>query len=431
MATPILVLLFALPLLRPLIAPAGATPTERLLLESVQSLVEGRNLALDPVWEGEAGTVTIEGKTFAARPPVFAVVLAGPAWILEQYGYEFDRDESKFSFFLTLVGVVIPTAVGAGVVYRMGRLFELSRPMRSLLAVLCVMASGWISYSTVLNPHAPAAACVMLSIATILYVCAARRPGRVIWMLILTGQLASLAFAFDPWTAPIVVPLALVILVARFSITLRLVGVLMMTLGAMPVIWLHCAWSLSTFDSIFPPSSIALLREMTGSADETFWQRIGSLARGLWVSLIGRHGIFTHFPLLIAAIVGLIVVLRRHWPMHAKMLAAVTFVAAITIIMMSATQPSRLDGSMFALTSAVTLLPLMMFWLGALLRRPFSAPVRVTLIALGSMSVFISFAGARGPMPITRYPSHTALGAIERWIETDAEPANSSMAAAR
>lgn len=431
MATPILVLLFSLPLQRPLLSPAGATQRERILIESVQSLIEGRHMALDPMWRGEPGTVTIDDHTYAARPPVFAVMLAGPAWVLDRAGYEFDRDESVFSFWLTFFGVVLPTAAGAGVVYRMGRLFELSRPMRTLLAFLCVMASGWISYATVLNPHAPAAGFVMMSVATILYTCAARRPGRVIGLLVLAGLLAALACAIDLWAAPIALPLALVVLVARLSITIRLIGVLMMTLGAMPVIWLHCAWSLTTFQSIIPPGSINMIHEMTGRADESVWQRLAALSQGLWIALLGRHGIFTHFPLLIASIGGLIVVLRRHWPMHAKMLATATFLGAITTIMFAATQPSRLDGSMFALAPMVAILPLLMFWLGALLRRHHSTLARVALIFFGSMSVFVSIAGARGPIPLERYTNHTAMGAIQRWIEPSQDPAATSVAKTR
>lgn len=419
MATPILVLLLSLPLLRPLLLPAGATPRERILIESVQSLIEGRGMALDPMWRGEANTVTVGERTFAARPPVFAILLAGPAWLLQHFGYEFEHDESVFSFWLTFFGVVLPTAIGAGVVYRMGRLFELSRPMRSLLALLCVMASGWISYATVLNPYAPAAGLIMLAVAMILYTCAARRPGRVIWLLLLSGHLAALACAIDPWTFPIVLPLALVIAVARLSITLRLIGILLMTLGAMPVIWLHCAWSLTIFGSIVPPGSADFVQEMTGTASDSIGQRLTSILHGLWISLIGRQGIFTHFPLLVAAVGGLITVLRRHWPMHAKMLAAVTFVGAVTIIMIAATHPSRLDGSTFALSPAVAILPLLMFWLGALLRKRHSALTRVAMIALGSTSIFISLAGARGPIPLEPYQRHTAVAALQRWIEVD------------
>ncbi|RYG76546.1 hypothetical protein EON77_10400, partial [bacterium] len=211
--TPILVLLVALPLLRPLRSPGGAAPSEAMLLDTVRSLSTRGSLALDPLkWADQPGTVrTANGRIYPDRPPTFAVLLAGPAWAMDKAGLRFDNDESIVAYLLTLIGTTVPVAVGASVFYRMGRLFELSRPRRAALAMLVAFGSGWISYATVLNPHAPAAAALMCACACLLWLAAAKRSIQALPITLLAGLLCATAAAASPWTLPLVLPLPLVL----------------------------------------------------------------------------------------------------------------------------------------------------------------------------------------------------------------------------
>jgi hypothetical protein len=322
-------------------------------------------MALDGSWRGVPGTVEVEGRLYAARAPVYAVLLAGPSWVLDRAGWSWERDPVLHGFGLALLGVTIPVALGAGIVYRMGRLFELSRPRRAGLAVLVVMGSGWLGCATALNPHATAAALVLAASSAMLFVAASAKPGRVTWVLILAGQLASLAGAVDPWALPVILPMPLVVLAMRLSLRARLLGVVLMTLGAMPVVWLHSAWSLSTFDSFLPPGGRVLLGEMTGWGEEGVLARLTSMGGGLVSMLVGSGGLLRGFPVVLVGLVGMWLVMRRHWPMHAKMLAAISMVGFLTLVMVGATRGSGRS----AMPTLVVISPLLVFWAGVIFRR--------------------------------------------------------------
>jgi len=55
-------------------------------------------------------------------------------------------------YLLTVLGVTLPAAGAAGLVYRMGRVFELRRPWRCGLAAAVVFGTGLVSYAVVLKP---------------------------------------------------------------------------------------------------------------------------------------------------------------------------------------------------------------------------------------------------------------------------------------
>lgn len=421
MLTPLLVILIAIPLLRPVRSPDAPGVSERLLLDTVESLSTRGGMALDPgVWSGKPGTTQHKGRVVADRPPVYAVLLAGPAWVMQKCGLEWNEHAESMAFLLTLFGATLPVAVGGGVIYRMGRLFELSRPRRALLALLVTFGGGWISYATVLNPHAPAAAALVCASACLLFVAAAKKSASALPICLLAGLFSSMASAISPWTMPLALPLPLVLFAMQIPARQRIVGFVLMTIGAAPIAWIHCAWSLDAFGSIVAPGSLATLQDVVSSdPDESPVVRVGSLGASLFNITLGNHGIFTHFPIVLAGLVGLFIVLRKHWPMHAKMLAAISFVGATTIVMIVASRQGSVGGWMFAVQWFVVFLPLICFWLGALMRRELSKQAMWVLAGACALSVLVSLAGALQPLPVVPYESNTALGAMRRWLGSD------------
>jgi hypothetical protein len=300
-----------------------------------------------------------------------------------------------------------------------GRRPTRSRPRRALLALLVTFGGGWISYATVLNPYAPAAASLVCACACLLYLAAAKRSAAVLAILLLAGLLAALAAALSPWAMPLVLPLPLVLFAMSIPLRQKIVGFTLLTLGAMPIAWVHAAWSLDAYGSVFAPSSVATLGGVVaGDPDESPVARVGSLGAQLFNVTLGNHGLFSHFPIVAVAVIGLFIVMRKHWPMHAKMLGAITFVGAITVVMLVAAQRQSVGGWMFGVQWFVVFLPLATFWFGAVLRRELSRGAFWIVTAACALSVAISLAGAGWPLPSgTPYGSHTAAGAIGRWIE--------------
>ena len=453
--TPIVVLIVALPMLRPLFWPGEPGPGEALLWASVQSASTGNALRLPEEWEGKPGTVTIESgrgqdlnrsniyesniyasivyesNVYASRPPLFAVMLAGPTWALVNLtGLNKGVNDAVLLFLVTLIGVTIPTAIGASMLYRTARLFELPRAWRSILALTCVMGSGWISYATVLSPHAPAAACVTASVTIIMFVAAARRVSRALGWLMLSGLFAGLAVAIDPWTICVAGFLPVVVLGLPALWRQRILGVVLLLVGTLPALWAHSAWSITTVGSFFP-HSITLGNARALIEDDGVALSWMSDAAAL---LLGRHGLLNHFPLIIAGLIGAGMVVRRHWPAHAKLLAGVSvvslFICLFAALNRDTLNAGELRGEMFAQRWAVCTVPLVILWCGPLLRH-WLGQDRLTMNASSvskrlrrwSISVFCiawtwsvlaSIAGATGALPERPYGGHTALTAAKR-----------------
>src|SRR5918998_432817 len=101
-------------------------------------------------------------RPWALSAPILVLVIALPLlrplrYPVPQYRIS-DEEAARLATIQAIVEhVTIPAACAAGLVYRMGRLFDLRRPWRAALAAAAVLATGLISYATVLNPHVPAA----------------------------------------------------------------------------------------------------------------------------------------------------------------------------------------------------------------------------------------------------------------------------------
>src|SRR3954447_11463637 len=110
--TPIVVLLIALPLLRPLRHPDSreTSDQERSILAPVQSLVEHRTLAV------EATNFTLihekverNGHIYSTQAPTFPVLLSGSYWTMNRFwGKTFDHQPEIIAYFLTLLGSTLP-----------------------------------------------------------------------------------------------------------------------------------------------------------------------------------------------------------------------------------------------------------------------------------------------------------------------------------
>src|SRR5690606_14199761 len=120
------------------------------------------------------------------------------------------------------------------------------------------------SYATVLNPHAPAAAALVGAVACLLYLAAARRSTQTVPITLLAGLLAATAAALSPWTLPLVLPLPLVLFAMSIPLRERVIGFALLTLGAVPIAWVHVASSLDAYGSLVAPGSLQTINQVVG-----------------------------------------------------------------------------------------------------------------------------------------------------------------------
>ncbi|MDB5321089.1 MAG: hypothetical protein JWN40_2720 [Phycisphaerales bacterium] len=463
LCAPVVVLLIALPMLRPLRSPGDASENELSRLAAIQALVEHdgpaindsdffatlRRLEVDrektegapphlprPWYSGDAvaGTITIGGKYYSDKPPVMAFILSWPYALMYRLGWDFHRNPAGVAYVLTMLGVTLPVAGAAGLIYRMGRMFELKRPYRTGLALSVALGSGLISYATVLNPHAPAAALVLSACSCLFHVTAARNPTRTGAWLMIAGLCAAFAAVIDLSAVIFLVLLAGVILAFRWNWSLRLGGVLLYLIGATPAILMHAALTMPITGDLRPgflhpelggarrPSVAANpADDIDEGARPAPWKiaLFRSLDRTAG-ALIGSKGLLSHYPVVIIGMIGLGLVLRRHWPASTKVMAAVTLAGAVGIV--AAYIVLRVDWgqAMFGPRWFIVFLPLTLFWAGAWLRKSHHKATWAVAGVLLVFSMTVSILGAAAPFVRSLPGQYTVVAAIKK-IATGSE----------
>jgi hypothetical protein len=430
LATPILVLLVCLPLLRPLRNPEVISENECARLATIEAIVEKRTLAIDgtqfPVSESQITTSARGGERhYSQQPPVMAALLAGPYWLMHKLGLSFQSNPTLSMYILTLIGATFPVALTAGLVYRMGRLFELQRHWRTLLAIAAVFASGLVSYATVLNSHAPAAFFVIAACGCFFHAGLTRRVVRSYAWLGLAGLCAAFAAAIDVAALVYLVLLIAIILAMRWPWTSKITGLIWYLGGALGPILLHAALTVPITGDMRPglfhpelasaPLPAPIIEpdtdEEEGKQPTYFQTVILRFADGL----LGPHGLLSHFPILLIGIGGVGAVLHRHWPLPTKMMAMVSLFAAVGIVIAYCTMHVNWNQPMFAVRWFIVFMPLLVYWCGAWLRKSHTPLMWVGAAMLLIFSILTTLLGATAPFANSK-GKHTAYAAARELL---------------
>jgi hypothetical protein len=442
LAVPILVLLVALPLLRPLRSPepSSMSANELSRLATVQALAETHSQEIENTpfyatlrqkdYRHPPETVTVQSHAYSDKAPVLAVLLAGAYLLLQQFGLSFQKNSALIIYLLTIIGAVIPVAISAGMIYRMARLFELRRQWRTLLALAVTFGSGLISYAVVLNAHAPAAALILGACGCLVHITVTREPTRTGAWLIFSGLCASLAAVIDPTAIIFLIGLVLVILNLRWRKRVRFGGVILYVIGALPPLMLHVVLTVPITGDILPPGLHAEMQQSyparTAAAIDP-WADEETLAADGWIhktvgnaeqvlgALIGSHGIFSHFPALLIGVLGITLVLRRHWPIATKTMASVTLAGGGVIVVTYVFMHTAWASGMFGPRWSIAFLPLLMFWAGAWLRKqhhPITWGIAAMLLIF---SIGVSLIGTTAPF-LNEPNQYSASAALRQYF---------------
>lgn len=447
LAAPVILLLIALPMLRPLRAPGDASLHELSRLASVQALVERDTLAINDteffaalrrgdgtaneasgIVAGETvpGTIHIGTRYYSDRPPVLAYLLSAAYWVMYKLGWEFKHNRTLVTYILTMLASTIPAAFGAGLIYRMGRIFELRRPWRAGLSLTVGLASGLISYATVLNPHVPAAALIIGASACLLHVNNSKVPARSGAWLALAGFCGALAGVIDLSALVFLALLAPVILALRWKWPLRVGGVLLYAIGATPPLLLHAALTIPITGDVRPgflhaelgqyrAPALAVSDDIDEAARPAPWKaELFKATDRTLGAIIGSKGLFTHYPIVLAGLAGLGLVLRRHWPASTKVLATSTLVGGFAIIAIYIVTRADWTQAMFGPRWFIVFLPLTLFWAGAFVRKSHSVATWSVVAALLVFSVGVSLIGAGAPFVRSAPGQYTVVAAIRQ-----------------
>ncbi len=447
LSAPILVLLLTVPLVRPLLHPDvdSMSDDEQSRMATIQAIVENHTLAIDRTLFSDTTRqkIQVNGHLYSDQPPALAALLSGPYWLMHRLGVTFEHNPLWVMFLLTLLGVTIPVALSAGLIYKMGRLFELPRPWRAALGLAVVLGSGLVSYSTVLNAHASAATMLLTAGACLVQVGLFNElRSSAIW-LFLAGVAAGLAAIIDPPATIFMVTLALVVGAFRWKLAARAAAIFLYVLGATGPVLFHCALNERiTGDCIpaylrpqFDPSARPVMARSEFSDDDFddqssgAWRGIVHFLGRACDALIGAHGVFSHFPVVLMGLLGVLMVMHRHWPPSTKMLASVTVGGSLAIVVLYCLSCADWGEAMFATRWFILFLPLLLFWSGAWLRRPHRHLSWALAGALLFFSAAVSLIGATGSFPREGFDHYTAVSAAQNLLNPPRPAAASPMLA--
>ncbi|HEY7117336.1 MAG TPA: hypothetical protein VH475_12160, partial [Tepidisphaeraceae bacterium] len=130
--------------------------------------------------------------------------------------------------------------------------------------------------------------------------------------------------------------------------------------------------------------------------------------------------LLSHFPVIVIGILGLSLVLRRHWPASTKIMAGVTLAGAVMIVTASIVLRVDWTAAMFGPRWFIVFLPLTLFWAGAWLRKPHRAITWAVAAALLVFSTAVSILGATAPFVRAPVGQYTVVAALKHITNGDA-----------
>lgn len=441
--------------MRPLRHPSAEmiSDDEQARLATIQAIVEQHTLQIQRTIFATRDVVVIhdkdgQEKLYSDQSPVMAVLLSGPYWVMHRAGLSFERNPVIAEYVLTLLGVTLPIAFAAGLLYRMARIFELRRPVRAGLALAVVIGSGWISYGTVLSAGAAAAALVVMGAACLVQASFSVKRGAAVAWVGVGGLCTALAATYDLTGLAFLVFLLPVLWTFQWRRVERFAAVGAYIVAAALPLLLYVALNRPITGDLRPgflhtelPHETARLvatkppaiTRWTDEDDEplTFWHSTWRDFVSFLGAFVGGHGLLTHFPVLVLGVFGVVNVLHRNWPASTKWLVCATLLAGLAIVVGYTLQHADWNDAMFANRWFLVFLPLTLFWAGAWLRRPHLASTWVIAALLWSFSAFIALIGATDPQPRQGFDhyKYTAAGALMNLVKPQQAPAHRDLVA--
>lgn len=444
---PVIILLICLPALRPLRQPDPAlwSNQEQLLAATVHALVDHHTLAIDDSVFGDNPAAAVhQQQHYSPYPPMYALLLAPIYLLMRTQGLDYSRDLIFCQYLLTIAGAALPVAMSMGLLYRLGRMFEIRRSLRTSLGLAGIIGGGLIAYGVVLNRQAPAAMFLLAAISCISHLAVARHPPKHLIMAALGGFCAAMAAAIDPPAMMLGILVITAILAMRWGAAIKVGAISLYLLGAAAVMVPNgllleatgqSAWRMLSIQqpTVMPESPILVrLPHAQASFLETYdedadvqpswvrvvWNRLADFLGRALESLVGEHGALSHYPVLIVGILGAIWVLHRNWTTATKCMAIATLLAAGLLLVAQAFEPPDRPQSYGApwLTSTT---PLLMLWAGAWLKHRHRPQSWVMAAIVLVFSVVVGLVGMSDPTPRGGYRGYSFVQAASRLIGSD------------
>lgn len=428
-ALPLLVIAVALPLLRPLRHPdpSRVSDDEFVRIETIRQLVTHGTFSLDPNRVAERIPVVQlpNGDWVAAQEPMLSVIGAGVYQILRLAKLSFDSDTILGPYLLTLILSTIPTAITATLLYRCGRLMELSRGKRMAVAFGAVACSGLLAYATVISPYPMAAMLITASLACLTHAAMTGPPPSTSAWITFAGFLAGLGAAVHPSVAALGLMLMFANLAMPWKRAFRLLATGLFILGTLIPLASHRvlmqrltqSWLLPVPAPVLDVSPVTrpitiedveIITNAPSWLEQIFWRTVSMAA-----TLFGPSGLLLHAPAMVVGLWGAILLSTRYWPKTTRAFAVACAAGLLMPLILWGWSPVRGGERMFGAVPVMAVCPPLFLWAGFFLRRrPGHIPnlsILITAWTIILLSAAITALGMLGPYPKGGFETYPPL----------------------
>ena len=339
-------------------------------MATVESLVDRGTFTIDgSPYVGTLDKVEIDGHFYSSKPPLYSALMAGEFWILHHFfGLEIspDRRDPNRSpplviWILTVTWVGLPYVVTLIFFRTMLHDWVLSPVVRLVYLFAAAFANHAAGFAVTINNHVPAAVCLFASA----YLAVGLIHGKLAptwWRFVLAGFWAGLLPTMDLpgmfFSAPIA--LYLVKKFPRETFT-------WFAFGALPPLAAHFALTIGSTGGWLPVYLRRSLYDYPGS----YWLHphgINNLHDPKWLYLfnilLGHHGLFSLFPIMIFSAAALLAAVgRRDVPLRRECLVFGGVVVFTVVFYVFTT--TNYGGASYGFRWFILLTPALL-WAGAL-----------------------------------------------------------------
>lgn len=348
--------------------------------------------------------VKYDGHFYSSKPPVLNYMLAGTALILRQMGspiaFQETVNQRYTSFILTLLIIGLTSTLG-GMIFR-GYISQYtdSELQATVLTVLTLFATIYLTYSVTLNHHTIAGTFILISF----FLLEMHTAGKQLLLrkVLLAGFLMAMAVTIDCGPG-FVFSIAFGTYLLVYVRSLKYLA--FFALGSIPPLAFHCIVQYQTYGTILPVQFYSYMYEFEGGLlrgpqgfDIPRWK--------YWfLTLFSTRGLFTISPILLFGACGIIHEIKKGGK-HIYPALAVSLGSAYVFFHHSFRSSTNFGGACYGFRSYIGFIPLLAFFAARYFTDLEDPKDRRIFYALGSISLLAALIGTRAPWTYMEHFNH-------------------------
>lgn len=395
-------------------------------MAQIQALIKHGSLIIDDSTFSTGDKYLFNHHFYSDKPPILAILVSPIYLALDSMGISFENHLNLACYLITLLSIGVLSALGLAVFRKILTDFFLTKGnWANLITLITGTGTLILPFSLVFNNHIVSGVLILIGFYFLLKF----RRSSHIRAACVSGLFFSLAASIDIGCF-LFIPIGF-LLFSRKSINAGL----LFAISCLPAITLYLFLNLQTSGSLIPPAMNAKLWDYPGSDyGGQDAQNLSGLAKhsNIFESLVysfhmlvGNRGLFSHTPIALLSIIGLLVIYKNRLFLRDRMELTCFFIASILYIGIYIFRTNDYSGFSFGVrwfTSIMFILCLSIAGLEGKVRS--SRKFKFLLVGIVCLSILFSLIGTCNPyIPIDEdslqqaVPPNTLISSSKLYLE--------------